>query len=235
MFRMVSRLPVLLALPLAAALAACSPQPASTDAADMPDFAPTRDNAVLSFGDTARVATEDPATGTQVQWEITVERPRRITGTQAANNLRSPDPQRFAAFTCFPVTLTPVAIGSNPTGPTVPVPELSLIDATPAPSTTLTANSVPSRPGSGTGLGDGSGAGSGSGSRAGAGAVPGAASPSAAEAYCDMGSGAPSGYTAELEEGRAYTTALASWERRVDPGVPATGVRLDATGVRWAE
>ena len=98
MFRMVSRLPVLLALPVVAALAACSPQPAGTDAADMPDFAPTRDNAVLGFGDTARVATEDPATGTQVQWEITVERPRRITGTQAANNLRSPDPQRFAAF-----------------------------------------------------------------------------------------------------------------------------------------
>ncbi|MGV0375962.1 hypothetical protein ACUY2P_10380 [Corynebacterium hadale] len=234
---MVSRLPVLLALPVVAALAACSPQPAGTDAADMPDFAPTRDNAVLRFGDTARVATEDPATGTQVQWEVTVERPRRITGTQAANNLRSPDPQRFAAFTCFPVTLTPVAIGSNPTGPTVPVP-LPGRDGTELAVRVVEGAGVASiSESSGTGLGDGSGAGSraGSGSRAGAGAVPGAASPSAAEAYCDMGSGAPSGYTADLEEGRAYTTALASWERRVDPGVPATGVRLDATGVRWAE
>lgn len=219
-----------LAFSLCTALAGCAGAGEAPTHTPLIDATPTHaETTVLNFGEPTRLTTADPATGTQVTWEVTVEKPQRISGTDAANNIRSPQPQRYTAFHCYPVTLTPVSVGTHPSRPTVPLPELTLIsvedsivpgeDGSPA-TTTGRANSVPAEPGSGHGEV----------SRSGDAAV---APRSAAEAYCDIGSGAPTGYTPDLEEGRAYTTVLASWERRVDPGVPANSVQLEAANVRW--
>lgn len=230
MFRMVKRLAprafsVALAASLCAALVACSHEPSEHAPAAVE---PASEDAVLAFGESTRTTTTDPATGAQVEWEVAVEAPQRISGTEAANNIRSPEPQRYTAFYCYPVTLTPVRVDATPEHATVPVPELKLViaqasvvrDADGAPVTsTRRANSVPAAPGSAhQPSGDAK-----------------VALRSAAEAYCDIGSGAPTGFTPDLEEGRAYTTVLASWERRVDPGETATGVALDGSNVRWED
>ena len=226
MFRMVKRhasraLSAALVTSLCAALVACSHEPSEQAPAAAE---PVSEERVLAFGESTHTTTTDPATGAQVEWEIAVAAPQRISGTEAANNIRSPEPQRYSAFYCYPVTLTPVRVDVTPEHATVPVPELKLVtaqesvvrDADGAPvTTTRRANSVPAAPGSAhQPSGDAK-----------------VAPRSAAEAYCNIGSGAPSGYTPDLEEGRAYTTVLASWERRVDPGEPATGVALE--NVRW--
>lgn len=219
MFRMVNRLAsralhVALAASLCVSLSACSGEPSERTAAS-PE--PLADDTVLGFGERTRTTTTDPATGAEVEWEIAVEAPQRITGTEAANNIRSPEPQRFTAFYCYPVSLTPVRVDAGASHPTVPLPELTLIVAQESAATTRRANSVPAEPGTAHQPQESAKV----------------APRSAAEAYCNIGSGAPTGYTPDLEEGRAYTTVLASWERRVDPGEPATGVALASGNVRW--
>lgn len=100
-------------------LVACAP--AGDFDGEMPDFKATNDGAELEFGDTANAVTYDVAHGVPVQWEVTVDNPERIDAPRKA--------KQTSEFICFPVTLTPVAVGRFPVDVTVALPELLPIDA----------------------------------------------------------------------------------------------------------
>lgn len=107
-------------------LAACGTP--SEFAGDMPAFEPTRDGTTLSFGDTARVVTEDVSFHVPVQWDVTVGAPKTRRAPRSA--------EQANMLVCFPVTFTPVAVGEFPVDVTVTLPKLTLVDDT------LTANTA---------------------------------------------------------------------------------------------
>lgn len=101
-------------------LAACG-TPSAFDG-DMPAFTETRDGATLRYGQTAKLVTKDVQFDVPVQWEITVDEPETERAPRSASEA--------ADIVCFPVTLTPVAVGEHPVDVTVALPELSLVDDT---------------------------------------------------------------------------------------------------------
>ncbi|OFT69751.1 hypothetical protein HMPREF3145_06915 [Corynebacterium sp. HMSC05C01] len=107
-------------------LAACGTP--SEFAGNMPAFEPTRDGTTLSFGDTARVVTEDVSFHVPVQWDVTVGAPKTRRAPRSA--------EQANMLVCFPVTFTPVAVGEFPVDVTVTLPKLTLVDDT------LTANTA---------------------------------------------------------------------------------------------
>lgn len=105
-------------VPVALLLAACAPT--GEFSGEMPDFTATKDGATLRFGQSAKVVTRDVTHHVPVQWEVKVDKPARIDAPRSAS--------QTAEFICFPVELTPVAVGQFPADVTVALPELSPLD-----------------------------------------------------------------------------------------------------------
>lgn len=185
-------------LPVALWLAACAPT--SGFAGEMPEFNETKDGATLRFGQVAKVVTEDVEHHVPVQWEVKVKKPKLIDAPRSAAQTKQ--------FICFPVELTPVAVGAFSTDVTVALPELKPIDGSRYANLADPAYCAE------------------------------AAKPSeAADEAPDGGSELVplSGYTGDLVAGEPQRTYVASWVGTANPGIEGTGVELSTphTSFSW--
>lgn len=188
-------------LPVALWLAACAP--ASDFTGEMPEFSETKDGATLRFGQVAKVVTEDVAHHVPVQWEVKVEKPKLIDAPRSAAQTKQ--------FICFPVELTPVAVGVFSTDVTVALPELKPIDGSRYANLADPAYCAEA-------------------------AEAADAAESADEAPARGSELAPlSGYTGDLVAGEPQRTYAASWVGTANPGIEGTGVELSTqdTSFSW--
>lgn len=145
-----------LAAAAVASLAACSgqelasqPNPSEPleELVGMPEgFSPTADGAIKSFGQRADIVTTGFDSGLPVYWEVTVDAPRTLTQDEVAGNIGqdpgkiglptetesatspAPKPERYRQFSCFTVTLTPLAVGTTSGDAPISAPGLHPID-----------------------------------------------------------------------------------------------------------
>ncbi|MCT1596800.1 hypothetical protein [Corynebacterium sanguinis] len=200
----------------AAALSACAPSEVDSSAAaghsaetltelpGMPDdFTPTEGGEALEFGETAHVVTTGFDTGQPVYFEVTVEKPKKLTSAEVEENIGQdpgeiglpepeegedpPQPERYDSFTCFIVTFTPVAVGEG--NYSVSLPWFKILDPG-----GLNANFVE--------RGD--------------------------NAYCGVNpDDEVPAFTGDMEEGREYKRAIVTWTGATAPGIVGTAVELN--------
>ncbi|WP_342318381.1 hypothetical protein [Corynebacterium mayonis] len=193
---------LLTALPLA--LSACgSVDPADsqpvTELRNQPEgFKPTDDGATLQFNEPAKIVTTNFTSGVPVYWEVTVGPPKELTVREVAEHLGR-DPQNFDEKRAEPIRkFRCFKVTFTPLG--------TGLGRSDAPTTVELPTLTPV---------DDFGTN--------ANFVK-----TGAEQYCGLNPDEQvPAYTADIEKGRPYETAVVTWEGHRDPGIVGTGVRLN--------